>query len=138
MLFHTFHYTCAVHQDLVSSSLSRSTRPEILAHKGRALQHLSQLLEASIDRQGMELAIHTMGLLATHDLDQSSIDAMYSAHPLSFDPTMPPPHGLRVFSRIGVTKAHQDAMHVMVRRIGGLQNLRLPGMADTIALCVAI
>ena len=137
MLFHTFHYTCAVHQDLVSSSLSRSFRPEILAHKGQALQHLSQLLGARIDHAGMELAIHTMGLLATHDLDQTSFDAMYSAHPLPFDPTMPPPHSLRVFSRIAVAQAHQDAMHIMIHRIGGLQNLKLPGMADTIALCVA-
>ena len=126
------------HQDLVSSSLSHSSRPDILAHKGRAILHLRQLIEAPIDQRGMELAIHTMGLLATHDVDKSSIDAMYLAHPLPFDPPMPPPHELRVYSRIDVTRAHQEAMQVMVRRIGGLQRFQLPGMTDTISLCVAV
>lgn len=129
--FHAFQYSAAVHQDLVSRQAINCVAPPALAQLHMSLELLrAEISSPCVD---LEMMLLTVGLLATHDLNEEKMKAMYDSAPLCFDPLIPPPSKLRVFAQLDYAEPHAQMMNWVVRKIGGLNAIQMPGLAATAA-----
>lgn len=89
--------------------------------------------EASTPCVHLEMMLLTVGLLATHDLNEEKMRAMYDSAPLCLDPLLPPPPKLRMFAQLNYSEPHAQMMNWVARKIGGLKAIQMPGLAPTVA-----
>ena len=129
-IHHVFHYGCAVHSDLVRNRVEKSTDRNIVAHKAAAIGLLKDKLDTLDDDTDLDAILLTVLTLASNELDEASMSV---GTVLPFEAHVPTARWMTVYGRLETVETHAKAMFLLIHRIGGLQNIRLPGLAHTIA-----
>jgi hypothetical protein len=135
IVFHALHYSVANHQDRLLNVVSRTSSPDVIAHKLQAIQSLnvaiSDLATKDIDTGPLLLAVTAL-LRREPDEDQLRPDKM-----LLFNPHMPDVDNLAVYGRgkLGQTvPIHRDAIDFLLDRVkGGLLGIESSGLAKAIS-----
>ena len=104
----------------------------MLWHQSQSISHLRNML-GRLDSENLGLALFAVVTLVRSPIqsDQFDRDAPYA---LPFAPHMPFSEGIRAILRPKKVQAHCNAIHALVDRAGGLENLKLPGLARACAL----
>ena len=129
-VFHGFVYATAAHQDILSSQLTRSSRKDMLTHKAKAFRSLRDLtLQATSDAE-IELLLFAVMVMWHYDLQDEQIA---QDEILQFSPHMPGANWLSVYGRTQGVEAHTRPLWALVARLGGVQKLKMPGLAFSLS-----
>ncbi|GAB1740349.1 hypothetical protein NU219Hw_g5457t1 [Hortaea werneckii] len=84
----------------------------------------------------LEIILVSVLLLAGHELDERSVSgqAAVAGPVMHFQPHMPRCRWIDVYGRLEEEPAHSVAMVLLVRQLGGLSKITMPGLADLVAL----
>ena len=119
-----------MHSDILSNRVERSGSGRVVMHKAAAIGLLKDQLEHLSSDEDLDAAVLTVLALARNELDQGS---MRVGVVLQFEPHLPTASWMNVYGRVEPVETHARAMLLLVERAGGLPNLKLPGLAATIA-----
>lgn len=133
MIFHTFHWTIAIHHDLVDCKIAASLTRESITHRLLGIQMLRSLLAKDMSHDEVELAVLTVMSIALTELDQQVMDDMFSAAPLPFEPPMQT-NDFNIQSRPRRDPRHGEIMAHLIRRLGSWDRVKLPGLASSLAM----
>lgn len=125
IVFHGFNVAAAMHDDLLSKKGRWSKSSEIISHRGELLGRVGQLI-SNIDDSKLELAVFGIATLIVTTLQ---VGRSWPDRVLLLSPHMPSANFDSVFGRTLVEPEPVKAMMQLVTRIGGLQKIRLPGLA---------
>jgi hypothetical protein len=136
VIFHTFQWSTTIHMDLAHNQISASVTKESLTHRSCAIQLLNRMLSAPMSHVETEIALLTVMTLAASELDQPTMDEMFAASPLPFNPPMPT-NDFRVFAKLRRDPRHGPVMVHLIRSLGAWEGIKLPGLAGTLAMLVS-
>ncbi|KAK4493789.1 hypothetical protein PRZ48_014974 [Zasmidium cellare] len=125
IVFHGFNVAAAMHDDLLSKKGRWSKSSEIISHRGELLGRVGQLI-SNIEDSKLELAVFGIATLIVTTLQ---VGRSWPDWVLLLSPHMPSANFDSVFGRTLVEPEPVKAMMQLVNRIGGLQKIRLPGLA---------
>lgn len=129
VIFHGFNYASAIHQDILRNQVSRSTGKDTLAHKAETFRLLKELVPR-LDDSNVELILFAVMIMWHYDLREEEIR---DADVLPFSPHMPGANWLTVYGRTEGVEAHARPVKALLERAGGIQGLKLPGLAFAIS-----
>ena len=132
IIYHSLSQIAIIYRNGLHSTESTYYSPRMLWHQSQSISHLSNIL-GQLDSENLGLALFAVVTLVRSPFqpDQFDRDAPYV---LPFAPHMPFSYGLRAFMRPEKVQAHSDAVYALVDRAGGLESLKLPGLARACAL----
>lgn len=130
ILFHAFSHASAVHKDVLLNKITYSNTGQVLRHKGRSISLLKQYL-ANLDTANLETLLIVMVTLATHDLSDSRL---YMGTPTGFQAHEAHAYWMDVYGRLDTIPEHLGAIARLVELAGGLDKVKLPGLANCLAL----
>ncbi|KAK4955112.1 hypothetical protein LTR10_007306 [Elasticomyces elasticus] len=133
VVYHALSYTVGAHQEIVSGSTAALVQQQALVHKGQTIKIINELLN-DLDNADTEAMILAMFILwrvnaATKQSDQRE-------ETLLFSPYMPGANWLSVYGRAEAVDMHAQAMYWLVARLGGLEQVKLPGLQMVLSMCV--
>lgn len=131
-VFHAIHHATAVHQALREGQLARVENRETLAHKIKAIELLNDGL-LTAEHEALEPLLMTVMLLATNELREKDLRVV---PPLAIRPHCPDTGWLSLYAKTDVVPEHVKAIELLVGRLGGLKNLKTPGLAGNLATYV--
>ena len=131
LTFHGLSYAIGVHQRLSGVPGAVTRFAQTLGHKSQAIQLVNARLPA-LDGQAMiELALLTIAILWRVN-DQAV--ASDSEEFMLLNSYLPTADWLCLYGKTDTVDAHAGAVRFLVERLGGLNNLQLPGLAYGIAM----
>ncbi|KAK4503929.1 hypothetical protein PRZ48_004844 [Zasmidium cellare] len=128
ILYHAFAHAAGVHADVLNNRIFLSATPSSLAHKGRAMTLLKDALHR-LDEANVEVLLIVMVTLATHDLEREGL----CGGEMGFVPYAPDAYWMSVYGRLETIGQHLGAIGGLVRLVGGLGRIKLPGLANCLA-----
>ncbi|KAK5738571.1 hypothetical protein LTR17_005907 [Elasticomyces elasticus] len=131
VVYHALSYTVGAHQEIVSGSTAALVQQQALVHKGQTIKIINELLN-DLDNADTEAMILAMFILwrvnaATKQNDQRE-------ETLLFSPYMPGANWLSVYGRAEAIDMHAQAMYWLVARLGGLEQVKLPGLQMVLSI----
>ena len=122
-------YASAVHQDILRNQISLSAKQGILAHKTKAFRLLGDLVSKQRTPAELELLLFAVMILWHYDLQDSQIRQEEVLH---FSAYMPGANWLSVYGRTRGVESHAKALYDILNQLGGVQQLKMPGLAFAI------
>jgi len=135
LVHHSFFNVAATHHDLCEDTISQSSSRSVLSHKVRAIGILGNLLSTSLDRPNLEILLLAVLCLGKNEITPAAMAQWSNASPLPVEPHIPT-SPIRLYGRFEMAREHRQAAATLVGLIGGLRNIRLPGLAGLVALSV--
>ena len=124
-----------MHQSINSNPTALRRLPTTLAHKGETIQHVNAALKDVGDQATVETILIAVFILWMVNFEETSTN---HEDPILFTPYLPGANWLSVYGRAEVVDAHAAAFRWLVERIGGLERIRLPGLAQVLAMYVIV
>ena len=133
MILHGFFHKVAVDRDLRMNQLAEARSRETLVHKAKAIAALkSHLSMPLLDSEAIDVALVAILIIGKSDMDNSIMSKMSLASTAQhFDPPLTSPE-VTVYGRIDMANAHLQVVQALIKRVGGLQNIRIPGIAHSL------
>ncbi|KAK3680118.1 hypothetical protein LTR78_000495 [Recurvomyces mirabilis] len=129
VIMHGFCYASATHQDILRNQVSRSSQRDMLAHKTETFRLMGKLVADAKD-EDIEIIIFAVMIMWHYDLQDHEIR---DAGSLPFRQHMPSANWLHVYGRTQGVATHTRPLMVLLARVGGVQSLKLPGLAFAIS-----
>ncbi|KAK4554383.1 hypothetical protein LTR86_008591 [Recurvomyces mirabilis] len=126
---HGFCYATATHQDILRNQVSRSSQRDMLAHKTETFRLMGKLVADAKD-EDIETIIFAVMIMWHYDLQDHEIR---DAGSLPFRSHMPSANWLHVYGRTQGVATHTRPLMALLARVGGIQSLKLPGLAFAIS-----
>lgn len=126
LLFHALVFAGSIHLDFMRSSSINPNSPVALSHKLAVIQKLNNVLSNPKEVQRDEVILAIL-ILASHEARSDSENRMQP-----FDSPLKSAQWLNVYGNIEYVPQHMKAVMKLIALRGGIENLELHGLAETI------
>lgn len=136
-MFHSLFNVAATHHDLCSNQISKTGTRKALEHKVNAIAALNSHLSEPLTQDRADVALCAILCLGKNDMDHSTLENMFAADTFLFDPPMTSQE-IAIYGRLDMAEEHFQAAGKLIQLLGGLKNVKLPGVALELSLYVMI
>ena len=135
VLLHSFFNVAATHHDLCNSQILQTGTRQALEHKINAIAALNRHLSEPLNQERADVALCAILCLGKNDMNRNTLANMLSRDSLLFDPPLTTPE-IAIYGRLDMAEEHFQAAGKLIQLLGGLENVKLPGLALEISLYV--
>jgi len=127
-LFHALLFAAAIHQDFMRTSELRYDSPQALSHKLIAIQTLNEYISKNINTSRDEVILAILSLASHETLNVTE------ERRKPFNSPLKTAQWLNVYGNNNYVSEHMKAVLNLVNSKGGIENLKLHGLGETIVL----
>lgn len=124
-LFNLLLWSACCHRDVLRGSKIHHDSPQTLSYKVNAIRFLNKVLSGGTKAITDEVILTVIGL-AAHE-----VMPLTPQNPKPFNSPLKNAGGMDFYSVTKDAPEHMEAVRMLVALRGGLDNLKLPGLAET-------